>query len=122
MVLAPLSANTIRRRGEGMSEETAEYVGKIPWQWEHALISAYQPLVSTKGWKACPKCKQYPWLWIFDNGRYAKCQCGGKYDASKASAEAVCQYANRNNGSLLGYDGNALQKAWNEYCEREITK
>lgn len=87
-------------------------------KWQYHVIDAYKPLVSTKGWRICPKCKEFPRLWIFDNGRYAKCCCGYKYEASGVKAEPIMEYVRRNNGSMLGFDDLELQRNWNDRVKK----
>lgn len=60
-------------------------------EWDRATIDAYLKLEENKHvrypekWNTCPLCGQKPRVWIFDNGRYAKCLCSReKYDLPQA--------------------------------------
>ena len=88
-------------------------IDEIRWEW--ATIDAYVPVPDNEDWKECPKCLKRPRVWIFDNGRYAKCQCGEKYDGARVSAEAIGQYVSRNNGSIVGYNDDELRLNWNTH-------
>lgn len=83
-------------------------------RWEHAVIDAYKPLESVKGWKKCIACKEFPRVWIFDNGRYAKCCCGDKYSQDGAQAESIMSVYKRT-GKTAEYDPDELRVAWNLY-------
>lgn len=84
-------------------------------RWEYSCISAYIPVPIDEDWLECPSCNRKPRVWVFDNGRYARCQCGYKYDPCKVSAQSIWECHNLNNGDVSGYDKDALRKAWNEY-------
>jgi hypothetical protein len=90
--------------------------------WSMHVIGAYEPLedcfnYAVTDWHKCPKCCQRPRIWVFDNGRYAKCLCGTPYGPAQAKAESICDHLRANNGSALSYDGAALMKAWNKRCK-----
>ena len=87
------------------------------WRWRYATIGAYEFLDSLKGWKRCPLCKEWPKVWIFDNGRYAKCCCGEKYGKAQAGAESIMSVHIRNNGNVSEYNCDDLRKNWNKYVE-----
>ena len=68
----------------------------------------------------CPTCVEYPRLWIFDNGRLAKCKCYGRYE-SGVSAISIMEVYKRDNGSVVNYNKQDLSDAWRYRCE-EIDK
>jgi hypothetical protein len=84
-------------------------------RWRNATIDAYEPVPDSEDWRECPKCMRRPRAWVFDNGRYAKCQCGEKYSAAEVQAESIVAFMKRNGGSLLGYDSDELRLNWNKY-------
>ena len=83
--------------------------------WKYHVIDAYKPVPENEEWFICKICGFKPLIWIFDNGRYAKCQCQGKYEGANVSAIDVISYSKENNGSVIGYDFDLLRKKWNEY-------
>ena len=46
--------------------------------WKSSMIDSYSPLKSVKGWKKCKTCGEFPRVWAFDNGKFAKCCCAEK--------------------------------------------
>lgn len=86
-------------------------------KWEHATISAYVEPKDSVWWFKCRKCHERPRVWRFDNGCHAKCCCGYKYDPAPARSESVMSHVRRHDGSLVGYDGDALRMAWNRWIE-----
>ena len=60
-------------------------------------------------------------MWIFDNGRFAKCKCYKKYD-SGVSAISIMEVCRRDNGSVVNYNRKDLSDAWKERCEEIDTK
>ncbi len=85
--------------------------------WATSVIDAYKSMTSVKGWKKCKGCGEFPRLWIFDNGRFAKCCCSGKYEGGEARAESIISYIKRNDMSCADYPQDALRIAWNRYVE-----
>jgi hypothetical protein len=83
-------------------------------RWEYHVISAYVPITdwftSDQDWMKCSRCNVKPRVWIFDNGRFAKCLCAHKY--GKAQAEAISINEGTRNNS---YDHDELRKNWNHY-------
>jgi len=82
-------------------------------RWKMATIEAYKPLEDSEGWIACPKCKQLPRTWVFDNGNFAKCLCGGKYDGG-ISAPCIIDWCHRDKKPYDEYK-HLLRDAWNAY-------
>lgn len=74
----------------------------------------YEEPLNIDNWLNCPKCNQKPWVWIFDNGSYAKCCCRHKYDGANVSSESIGDVYRRT-GSTIEYSRDNLMKAWNEY-------
>lgn len=71
-------------------------------------------------WMTCRRCGYKPKIWVFDNGRFAECVCAksySKYDKFRISCESIMSHLRKTNGSLIGYDGDGLRKAWNKYVE-----
>ena len=44
-------------------------------KWSFAVIDDYKELKDKTGWEKCSVCGEYPRVWTFDNGNYAKCSC-----------------------------------------------
>lgn len=85
---------------------------KTKKQWD--IGEWYEPLISVKGWNACPKCKEFPRTWVFDNGSFAKCRCFQMYDVGVQS-ESISDVARRCGGSVREYNPDGLRIAWNEH-------
>ena len=93
------------------------------WEWDIACIDAFVPPDDGKDWDECPKCHVLPRIWVFDNGRYAKCLCSkGKYIEAEVSAEDIMTVHRRDHGDTTNYDVDALRKAWNARCSVESAK
>jgi len=86
----------------------------VYYSWDAATISDYKPLTDTTGWDRCPSCKEYPRTWVFDNGNYAKCRCGHKYEGGVA-AETVVSACGKRGVDYSEYKG-YLRAAWNARC------
>ena len=86
------------------------------WPWHcHDKYKLLNPDEVTK-WEICPKCNEGPRIWIYDNGRGAKCLCFGKYEEG-VRAIGVLTYANSHNGSLKDFPEDELQENWNKRCK-----
>ena len=73
-------------------------------------------------WLNCPCCGLKPKIWEFDNGRQTACGCANdKYNHFSVVAESIMSCHVRNNGNLSEYDGDALRKNWNEYCQTMVS-
>jgi len=84
--------------------------------WEFRASPDYIPPSNPTNWKECPKCGHKPRVWIFDNGRSAKCQCCERYGPPMARAESVmCHY--QRCGGTEGYDCDGLLNVWNKYVD-----
>ena len=74
-------------------------------------------------WDKCPICENKPKVWVFDNGRYAKCDCYelyGKFDQNGekiVSAVSVGDWA-RKKRDFLKYPFTELRDNWNKRCNR----
>lgn len=82
----------------------------------------YEPLESVKGWKKCKFCGEFPRIWIFDNGSYARCLCGypERYTAEhEARSESILSVLKRT-GSVREYTRDNLRLAWNKWVETGI--
>lgn len=90
-------------------------------EWAIYTTSAYQPPVDIEKWKVCPKCGSKPRIWVFNNGRFAKCMCARTYGPSMARAESILSYQKRC-GNTEEYDSNGLLDAWNQYVDTGITQ
>ena len=79
----------------------------------------YKPLESTEGWLKCHVCGEYPKVWIFDNGNFAKCRCMGQYEKVFTTSIIECYF--RQNKSYDGYK-HLLRDAWNARCNSILFK
>jgi hypothetical protein len=85
-------------------------------KWSFATIDAYVPIsdasvLNKTDWLPCPKCGEVPRLWIFDNGRHAKCCCGfDPYSAAPVRVESIMSVYRRT-GSTEDYDEDAIRQA-----------
>lgn len=85
---------------------------------KYKAISAYKIPNKVEEWLNCPNCGLKPLIWEFNNGSSTACGCGeNEYRNFSIYAESVMSYINRNNGSLLGYDSNALKNNWNHWVK-----
>lgn len=69
-------------------------------------------------WMTCCKCGYKPKIWVFDNGRFAQCACAkrySRYDKFQIECEDIMSHLRKTDGSLAGYDGDGLRKAWNKH-------
>lgn len=85
--------------------------------WKFAVSDAYEPLESVKGWRKCPRCKEFPRVWAFDNGLFAKCCCGHRWDPGPARAESILSVVKRTGGSAAEYSRDNIRIAWNRFIE-----
>lgn len=85
--------------------------------WSFHVIDSYKELEGSVGWNLCPVCKVTPRIWIFNNGRVAKCLCSNLYGEPQARAESILSVVHRSGGSSQDYDYDDLRKAWNKYTE-----
>ena len=85
-------------------------------RWHMATIWAYKPVKDPDAWLECPACKTKPRVWLFDNGRYAKCLCDEKYKAARVSAVAI-NAVWRETGSTELYDRDELRRNWNAHVQ-----
>jgi len=83
-------------------------------RWHIATIDAFKPLKEETDWLACPQCHRKPRVWVFDNGNYARCQCGKKYENSAIEFESIGDYYRRKK-TCEGYNQNGLREKWNEH-------
>lgn len=67
----------------------------------------------------CKACDEYPKVWAFDNGLFARCKCRYRYDAAPAQAESIISVLKRT-GSTTEYSEGNLQTAWNKFVETGI--
>jgi hypothetical protein len=70
----------------------------------------------------CPKCFVYPRIWIFQNGRFAKCLCSeSKYSPALVRTFSILEFLEKNNNSLIGYDSDnkTLFDNWNKYVSEQ---
>lgn len=70
-------------------------------------------------WETCRKCGRKPYVWIYDNGKNARCNCpvsGKSVYFNMITVESIGAYSRRNDGSALGYDWDNLLKAWNAWA------
>lgn len=94
-------------------------MGAKNWKWQYAAINAYHPLISVKGWKKCKKCKEFPRIWVFDNGCYAKCCCSYTYDPAPVQSESINSVYKRM-GNTENYSRDNLKTAWNKFVTTGI--
>jgi|TARA_R110000782_G_scaffold156371_1_gene248506 hypothetical protein len=67
-----------------------------------------------ENWIECKVCLERPRLWIFDNGRYAKCSCYGEYESGLSSISVMEWY--KINTSFVDYPSDELRLNWNNRC------
>ena len=72
-------------------------------------------------WLNCPNCGIKPFVWEFDNGRFAECDCGEQYKRESASAIAVLTYYKEHN-TMIGFPGDELRVNWNNLIRNRIRK
>lgn len=101
-----------------MKQQTVEeYLNGVG---SYCCISAYEKVENPQDWKNCPNCGLIPKAWVFDNGRFTGCGCGeNQYHHFYVGAESVmsCVVNSDTGESAASYDGDALRKNWNHYCE-----
>jgi hypothetical protein len=90
-------------------------VGRPIYSWDDATIDAYKPLADATGWEQCPNCHEYPRVWVFDNGNYAKCRCHYKYEGCVFAESIIdaCVVRKVPYEEWLDY----LRLAWNAHCQ-----
>lgn len=93
-------------------------MSKGSYSWAAACIDDYKPLDNTDKWDRCPNCYEYPRVWVFDNGNYAKCRCSYKYEEPQATAESITSACYKRGISYEEYQ-EYLRKEWNAYCFNE---
>lgn len=85
------------------------------------LPNFYLPLdkcnVNHDEWMECPICKHKPKLWIFDNGRQAKCGCDKVYGKPSATAISIWDYFNTHK-DMSGYSHDDFRDNWNEVVKQ----
>lgn len=87
-------------------------------RWDYATICSYVPVPDNEDWHECPDCQRRPRAWRFDNGCWARCQCGHKYNnVGKVRAVDVGAYHRTHSGDMTGYDFDGLRKAWNAHVK-----
>ena len=93
----------------------------LEMRWRSAAISSYLPVPDGEDWHTCPVCLAKPRIWVFDNGRHAKCLCSLVLGPPRVSAisivEARCcpDWPN-------SYDRDRLRQAWNEAVPEVVPK
>jgi hypothetical protein len=87
------------------------------YSWENSCGDWYKTLESTEGWRKCPKCKEYPRTWVFNNGNYAKCRCYHRFEFSPVFAETVVEACGLRKVPYDEYK-NFLMNAWNDHCQK----
>lgn len=97
--------------------------GKNAWWWWRAP-SFYKPLEEQYGikpeeWEECPDCNEKPRLWVFDNGKYAKCKCQDTYEEAAASGQSIWNYHKEHNGDMSNYSHNDLRDNWNKFAKEK---
>lgn len=69
-------------------------------------------------WDDCPKCNELPHTWVFDNGRYAKCDCIDEYDGKNyISATSVRSCYDNNGERIKEYNIFELRDNWNKHVK-----
>ena len=86
------------------------------YTWEMATISDYKPLEDCEGWLKCPHCNEYPRVWVFDNGNFARCRCNYKYDRGGAAATSFIEAVYKRRMAYDEYK-NLLRDAWNKHVK-----
>lgn len=87
--------------------------------WQYRVIDAYKPLENTHTWLRCEVCGRHPRVWLFNNGRHAKCLCGDLYSAAPARVESVMSIYKRT-GMTTEYRTDDLKGAWNKFVETGV--
>lgn len=87
-------------------------------QGKYKAISAYKIPENPQDWLECQNCHLRPLVWQFNNGSSTACGCGkNEYEHFSIWSESIMSYINRNDGSALNYDSDALRKNWNHWVE-----
>ena len=74
-------------------------------------------------WDDCPDCNIKPFVWEFDNGRYAKCNCMEEYkDRTYISATNVRECYNNEGVCIKDYVIPELRDNWNKHVKHLIRK
>lgn len=74
--------------------------------------------VNSEEFELCPVCNTKPHLWIFDNGEFAKCLCGGTYDKAHAQGMTIWEFHKLHNGDMTLWNHNDLRDNWNLHVAR----
>lgn len=89
-------------------------------RWQVATHDGYKTIADAgldeSEWIPCGACGERPRVWIFNNGTFAKCLCGHKYDPAPVEVEDVLSFFRRTDGMEGYYKGKELLlRAWNEH-------
>ena len=88
---------------------------------KYKCISAYQIPNKPEEWLDCPNCGLKPLVWEFNNGSSTACGCGeNEYNHFSIWTESIMSHIQRNGGSALLYDSDALHKNWNYWVTMGI--
>ena len=86
------------------------------YTWD--IINSYKELTDKdfpEFWLKCRVCGSKPRIWLFNNGRYAKCKCFGKYEPG-VKAECL-QSVYNNEGELTESEHSHLYMYWNYFVK-----
>ena len=88
---------------------------------KYKCISAYKIPNKPEEWLDCPNCGLKPLVWEFNNGSSTACGCGeNEYNHFSIWTESIMSHIQRNGGSALLYDSDALHKNWNYWVTMGI--
>ncbi|ANA49320.1 hypothetical protein PMW_195 [Pseudomonas phage phiPMW] len=73
-------------------------------------------------WLDCCKCKTQPRIWVYNNGRHAKCICYGPYDNGPVRVESILSYVHRTDKGAIGYPWDSLRTTWNKFSQDGIER
>ena len=90
-----------------------EFINEM--KWRNSVCDFFIEPDNVGQWSVCPECGTTPRIWVFDNGRHAKCWCSEPYGKSRVEAEPIMDVLNRT-GGVVEYDRDELRAKWNTLC------
>jgi hypothetical protein len=87
------------------------------YRWKYSSFDFYKEPEDKDKWLKCPECGLTPRIWVFDNGRFAHCVCGDRYNKKHQVKARPVMYYLKKTGGFKGYDSDELRKKWNRYIK-----